>query len=734
MNRFVPCRARLACMTAVLLAAAPAAKALEYELGGGNLSIKNRLSTGAAWRLQTRSNDLVGKLNVQGQQQLCASDNCYSLSGDPGPNARLVAAQGSYFAVNADDGNNNYDRYDLVAATTKLATDITYERGEFLARIRTVGYYDAVNADFNERHFNTNYQAQRQKRPSNIADNFAKGAKLYDAFVQYTTEVADRAVVLSVGQQTIRWGESNLVALGAINEINPPNANFLRMPGGEINEIFQPVPAVQLSTDVVEGVTADFIYQFGFKPVEPDASGSFFADNDIAGDGPYAVIGLGQFGEDPDRRFRPAGTLGLLTRTSVTVYPEERRPSSQGQYGARVIYNAEWLGGGTELGFHFLNYHSRLPYASVISSNNSCARDSADAADAIQDCNGFSGTLGDNIPGQGLEPLPIESLRVLLEYPENVKLYGISFNTTVGKISLSGEYSYRPSAPLQVHLPDLVYAGLQPAFPANDVTATPGGVGGALGDAVAMLGVTPGSIPVPLAAGLAELGTATLPSAQHAIPSFLVAYRNLGRVAPNQYIRGWETAGVGQFDITGIRIWSQNPFGADQVILLAEGAFTHVVGLPKLSELQIEAGTFLDSHYGAGADGSGLTAANSCNDAVTGDPSDYTCKLNPQQQTRGFAENFAWGLRSLIRMEYNDVVFGWSLKPTFQLAWDVEGTAPFPQQNFVQGRKEFTGGTEVNFTPSFTGRLMYQTFFGGKRRENTRADRDNMSFSVSYVF
>lgn len=728
MSRFAPW------MALGLLTAAPLSHALEYELGGGNISIKNRLSTGAAWRLQTRSNDLVGKLNVPGQQDLCAVDNCYSLSGDPAPNARLVAAQGSYFAVNGDDGNNNYDRYDLVAAPTKLATDITFERGDFLARARAVSYYDPVNADLNERHFNTNYQAQYQQRPENIADNFAKGVRLYDAFVQYSTELADRAVVLSVGQQTIRWGESNLVALGAINEINPPNANFLRIPGGEINEIFQPVPAVLLSTDVIENVTADLVYQFGFKPVEPDAAGSFFSDNDIAGDGPYAVIGLGQFGEDPNQQFRPAGTLGLLTATSVTVYPEERRPSSQGQFGARLIYNAEWLGGGTELGFHFLNYHSRLPYASVISSNDSCARDSADAASAIIDCNGFSGTLGDAIPGEGLEPLPIESLRVLLEYPENIQLYGISFNTTVGKISLSGEYSYRPNAPLQVHLPDLVYAGLQPAFPANDVQATPGNVGGSLADALAELGVTPASIPVPLLAQLAELGTSTLPSAQHAIPSFLVAYRNLGRVAPNQYIRGWEKAGIGQFDITGIRIWSQNPFGADQVILLAEAAFTHVVGLPKLSEVQIEGGTFLDSHYGAGADGSGLTAANSCNDAITGDPSDYTCKLNPQQQTRGFAEDFAWGLRSLIRMEYNDVVFGWSLKPTFQLAWDVEGTAPFPQQNFVQGRKEFAGGTDINFTPDITGRVMYQTFFGGKRRENTRSDRDNIALSISYVF
>lgn len=730
MRRFAP---RMSLLL-VLLATPLASPALEYELFGGSLNIKSRLSAGAAWRTQHRNNDLVGKLNVPGQQQLCARDNCYSLSGDPEPNARLVRAQGSYFGINNDDGNNNYDRYDLVAATTKLAVDAVYEQGDFLARVRAIGYYDPVNADFNERHFNTNYQPLYQKRPDYVADNYAKGAKLYDAFVQYNTELLDRATVISVGQQTIRWGESNLVALNSLNEINPPNANFLHMPGGEINEIFQPVPVALLSMDLSDSFSGELLYQFGWKRVQPDAAGSFFSDSDIAGDGRYAIIGLGQFGEDPDRRFRLAGGLGLITSTSVTVYPEERRPSQQGQFGARLNYNAEWLNGGTELSFYFLNYHSRLPYASVVSTDESCARDQTEVLGAFQACNGFRGRLGDLVPGEGREPLPIESLRVVLEYPEDIQMFGTSFNTTIGKVSLSGEYSYRPNAPVQVHLPDLVYAGLQPAFPVNDIQATPGGVGASLGDLLAGIGLTPATIPVEVAASLAELGTSTLPSARHAIPSFLVDYRGLGRVGPNQYIQGYERLGVGQFDITAIRIWSQNPFGADQVILLAEAGLTHVVGMPDLDRVQFAGGTLVDSHYGAGADGTGLTAANSCNNAITGQTSDYTCKLNPTRQTRGFAEPFAWGLRSLIRMEYNDVVFGWSLKPTFALAWDVEGNSPAPQQNFVQGRKEFLGGTEVNITPALTGRVLYQTFFGGKRGENTRSDRDNISISATYAF
>lgn len=720
-----------------LFATATATHALEFDLAGGTLNIKNKLSSGIAIRTQGRNDDLVGKLNVDGQQNLCAKDNCISLKGDPEPNRRLVNARGNYFAVNADDGDLNYNRYDLVAATTKLATDLVFEKGEFLARLRAVGYYDPVNAEFDTRHPNTNYQPARTKRPGTLANNFAKGVRLYDAFVQYNTEIAGHTAVLSVGQQTLRWGESNLVAINSVSEINPPNANFLRMPGSEINEVFQPVPIALLSTDLFDGASAEFLYQFGWKRIEPDASGSFYSDNDIAGDGRTAILGLGQFGEDPDRKFRLAGALGLISSTSVTVYPEERKAPSQGQYGVRLNYNATSFNGGTEFGFYFLNYHSRLPYASVISTNESCARDSTDAASALAACNGFKGTLIN--AANGKEPLPIDTLRVLLEYPKNVKMLGVSFNTTIGKVSVSGEYAFRPSAPLQVQLPDLVFAGLQPAFPVNDIEGTPGGTAGLLDAAGRALGVNTNNLPAPIVAGLAELGESTLPSATHGIPSFLATYRNLGRIGPNQYIRGYIKRPTGQFDLTGIRIWSANPFAADQVILLGEVGFTHIIDLPKLSELQINGGTAIDSHYGAGADGTGLTAANSCRagaaDAADPNiPSNYTCKLNPHQQTRGFAESFSWGLRSLVRMEYNNAIFGWSLKPTFGLTWDVEGTGPAPQQNFVQGRKELLVGAEVNITSSLLGRAFYMSYFGGKRGENTRSDRDSISMSFSYAF
>src|SRR5207302_2607988 len=87
--------------------------------------------------------------------------------------------------------------------------------------------------------------------------------------------------------------------------------------------------------------------------------------------------------------------------------------------------------------------------------------------------------------------------------------------------------------------------------------------------------------------------------------------------------------------------------------------------------------------------------------------------FNPTQQHGGYGQSFAWGLRTLIRGEYNDVVFGWTFMPIIIATWDVKGTAPFPIQNFVQGRHDVIGGTEIKITPDVTATVLYQWFLGG---------------------
>jgi hypothetical protein len=51
--------------------------------------------------------------------------------------------------------------------------------------------------------------------------------------------------------------------------------------------------------------------------------------------------------------------------------------------------------------------------------------------------------------------------RYFVEYPEDIKLWGLSFNTTgPAGIALQGEYSYRPNQPLQLPSAELLLAAL----------------------------------------------------------------------------------------------------------------------------------------------------------------------------------------------------------------------------------------------------------------------------------
>lgn len=704
------------------------AQAFDWTWQDAEFSLKSTYSVGAALRLQDRNGRLIGKLNTPGQADLCAEDNCISFTGDPEPNARLVRAGGAFSGINQDDGNLNYDKYDIVAATNKINSVFTAEYGEFVGKLRGIGYFDPVNSDFEERHTDTRFQPARTRRPAAIERDFAKGFNLYDAYLQYNFSFGERNGLVSVGQQTVRWGESNLLAINSLSEINPPNAAALHMPGSEISEVFQPVPLVLLSTDLVENVSAELIYQLAWKPVQADPRGSFYADTDLAGGGKYGYISLGQFGEDPDSRNKPAGVLGLISSTAFTVALREQDARDQGQYGVRLNYLADWLNNGTEMGFYFLNYHSRYPYASIQAAQESCARTSTNAVDAYVACGGFNGTLP-GIPGLQQEPLPIGSMQASLVYPEDIQMYGFSFNTNIGSWSLAGEYSFRPNVPLQVHITDVIFTGLQPAFPDNDIVSDPTGVNALINRIADALNIDPNAVVnvVPgLAGDLVDLTRATLPSADNGVPSYLKQYRGLGRIQGGQMIDGYERFAVGQLDLTAIRIWSANPFGADQVILLTEAGFTQIYNLPEHDELQIEGGGANRTHASPGAD---------CTGEAPGTPvAQCTKHLNPTQQTSNFADDFAWGVRSLVRMEYNDVVFGWSFRPTFGFSWDVEGVAPYPIQNFVEQRMEALAGTEIQLTPDLTGRVLYQAYFGGRAGENTRADRDNIALSLSYTF
>jgi hypothetical protein len=706
---------RAAVMGALGLALAhPPASALDFSLGEVDVRMLNKFAIGAGWRMQKRDNSLLGKLNVPGQQNLCDEDDCISFSGDPEPNQRLVDAEGGFFFQNTDNGNLNYDRGDLITGLAKYNSELTASWRNLTLRTTFVGFFDALNFDFTETNTNTRLQPAEVPRSGEIEHRLAMRGEFREAFIAAPVPLpfVDRELFLSLGRQRLRWGESQLHLFNTLDAINPLDAVLTRQPGFSINELNLPVGMALAGVDLTDRLSLEAFYQYEWRPVRPEPSGSFFSSVDAAGGGTSATLGLGQFPEDPMGQFQPAGDAALLSSSHRTVFvPSEFETAARdsGQFGAKLSWFAENLFGGTELGFYFANLHSRLPYFSVIAAEESCARDSSNIVEAFADCEGFNGALA-----SGGEPFPVDTLRVFLDHPEDVRMLGVSFTVPMGRWSLSGEYSYRPNMPVQVLISDVIFAGLQPAFPRQDIPLNP-------------TGLDPGVIPIigdlldPIAG---DTTGAIIPGSRTFVPDFVSTVHRGVEVHPGDVVRGYERLKVGQFSLAGLRLFSTNPFRADDMLVMVEAGFSHVIDMP--GETIYFQGMGDQSHPSPGADGSGFP------EGTDPETAEVTARINPTQQTSGFADDFAWGLRSFVQLGYSNVLMpGLVIKPTVFAFWDVGGISTFPAQNYVEGNVWVIGGFFYEFKREISGSVLYQHFRG---RRNLLRDRDALTIGIELNF
>jgi Protein of unknown function (DUF1302) len=272
-----------------------------------------------------------------------------------------------------------------------------------------------------------------------------------------------------------------------------------------------------------------------------------------------------------------------------------------------------------------------------------------------------------------------------IEYPENINLYGISINTTTpGGWSLGAEYSFRDNLPLQWSSFELIYGGLQLTDPANP------------------------SEPLSLLQQQreAEAGGADL---------------------SGQAVDGYDRFKVSQAQFTLIKFFDQ-VMGASRLSFVGEAGATYVHGLPGYDEARYgRSGTF--------AIGT-IPRANGTDYCETGVPAFGGLGSNSNVNycnNDGFTTSFSWGYRSRLVWEYLDAFSGVNLSP--QLAWshDVEGYAPQPAGNFIEGRKSIGVSLQAVYQNKITGNIGYTNFMDGEPF-NELTDRDFVSASVSYSF
>lgn len=617
---------------------------------------------------------------------------------------------------------------------------------------------------------------ETRRKDKNTLREIGAGLHLLDINFYGSIDVApllgleeSRDLVFKVGRQNIGWGESTIQFFDSLNVINPPSVNNLfRLGGNGLDDFYQPINAVQLTMDVVPGGILSLHYQLEWDPIIAPSPGSYYSFADLGTNNAGERNSLGQLfvdngfaslAQDPEGVGRLLDNpLSGITNTSAFIERlDDNEPSPWGQFGVEFKYYSLDINDGTEFGFYFLNYHQRTPFLSVYSVDESCAKQTViDGATLAAACPGlpvFYAATNPNDPYNAPDStIHFDSLQVQLEYPEDLQMYGFSFNTTAGGsggISIQGEIAYRPNEPFQVAIVDLAFAGFGPTLtnchlPGHGCAGSNTGSGvlpdGSVGtygssDFVVDANGTPGSFNDTFDAAVGHI-----PGSGRSFPSFVIPYRGgvIGTNPSNSYIRGWEEFDSWQFNIGGTYLEGNTEFtpaliGADQIIWLFEVAGRWIPDLPPLDRLQLEA-PGIEYHASAGADGSGADRSRqacSTNQACSFGPDGL--RFNPTQQDLDrFPDKFSAGysLVSLIRYESLFPAISLGLQVIFK--HDVYNTSPGLASNFIENRIIWDNLLEIRYKSNLSFHLGYQVFAGGGQ-SNLLNDRDNARFFIKYA-
>ena len=150
-----------------------------------------------------------------------------------------------------------------------------------------------------------------------------------------------------------------------------------------------------------------------------------------------------------------------------------------------------------------------------------------------------------------------------VEYPEDLQVFGFSFNTVLGTTgwALQGEYSYHPDTPLQRDDSSMFAIGLAPLIGTLEI--------GALSAACQANPATPGC------AGLANA------------PALLQGYRDL----LGTRLQGYIQRDVSQMQATATKVIGP-VFGADGAVFIAEAALSRVHDMPDQGQTATKLETF----------------------------------------------------------------------------------------------------------------------------------------------
>lgn len=647
-----------------------------WEWGDVEISFDSEFSLGTSIRVEDRDMGLIGNSN-----QVNLDWSGYNAALNPVyASADVWALTDGSYSTNGDNGNLNFDRGEAFSTVLKGVSelDIAYDNVGFF--IRGMYFHDFAVAD-KEMAWANPITGEKSTicDDDRTSEELCSDFRLLDAFFYGDFEFGDTPVTVRVGEQVISWGESTLITHG-INVSNPVDVTRARAPGMSLKEVFIPVGTVFASVGLSENLDLEMYYQYEWEKSRLPQAGSYFATNDFAGAGGQANnIQLG-FTGNPDinldhllaslnglgdalRAGGDAATLGQAylaypTKVAVRGYDLDAdfEPDDGGQYGIRLSYFAEELN-ETEFSAYVINYHSKRPLISGRASNFT--------SDAV------TRDLGRIASGQVTRD-NLTSLEAFTSggfyYPEDIKLYGFSFNTNIGETAFAGEIAYRQDEPLQIDDVEILYA--------------------AMPEQLAQAG---------LRSDLANISQ--------------ISAMNGGMTSPGGFINGIHESDTMQAQMTMTHLFGPT-LGADNLVFLAEVGYVSISDLPDNLRLN-GPGTGRSGPIASGVEGLHVGLSN-----------------GPEQNP--FPTEDAWGYRLLAKADFNNVMAGVNMSIRGVFSHDVDGITPDPMFLFIEDRQSASVALSFDYLSRWGLDIGYNSYWGGVGTTNLLSDRDFVSFTVKY--
>jgi Protein of unknown function (DUF1302) len=817
---------------------------------------------------------------------LCSSAAACSGLGVGILGAQFLTANPDNFdgSVNADDARLNFDGGDLLGATFKANHDLQMTWRNYKLFARAIGFYDViladegagdrsqvtddaigdvgrnyelldlfVSADYTIADLPVNLRLGKQVINWGESTFILNGNNVFNpidvaAFRRPGSEIKEALVPLNAFSGSVSLPfDVSLSGYYALNwepfELDPSGTAFSTSDvvaagtglNGNINRISflsgSPLSGERRNCSAAAG-TATRTVQSAYNAAipgtglldDPTLSGNAgkleCSDNALVN---YTINTALGFHERDKLSLISAATGSTLESQGVIERSRDHAPDETGDFGVSAKYFADWLD-GTEFGFYYQNYSSRLPFVSehigIATAGYATIGDSfqgttggiggrtllpsgcgyggaggggvtspgvagATAAGTLGAVNGivaaFTGTnlgttnildphnmlnasvstaLGNIHPGltlaatgtgadpydtvanlqklncalaffqseratsaglgagattpllmNGAETVTLSSnIDLFLEYPDDIDVWGFSFNATLFGWGVQGDFTFRPEAPFQVDTDSLTIAA------AAKSCAFEVGAPAALDAAAA------GSTTAPLRLLFTPDGSGVNPRCGD------------GDTANGVLRNEMYTAQIGTTATFTGSDWWVDAIGADLGILVTEAGMVYVPGVEDTWIDNNPASTFSALSPFAPINNPRATQYQNIGCQGSDLPLGGLLGLDRKSSKACRPNDFSAGVVMLARVEYNNFMdTGFTVAPQLVYSYDFEGTTPSPYGNYLEDRQTIGFSVTGTLNNNFRIGASYSNFFGG-HIANKAKDTDFASLTASYTF